>query len=295
VPDDCLNPVLVGGTGRSGSTILGRLLNRHPDLVLTNPEEVRFIANEGGMATTLATARSPWPRRLLARRETERAVRKCLGAWFKRPGNSGLQMHLSHEEMTALGQDYLAGMRTDPLQATRTMTYAVMAAVASQAQGRRWVDGTPANARVTDLIEPIYPLCQVISIIRDGRDVAASFVEQSFGPKDVFSALDMWAKRSARMQLAVRRCEPGRILTIEMLDLVRDRRHQTLEEVCAFLHLDVDPSLRAWFDENVTADRAHIGRWKEQFDEPTRQRINEHYARLVERLRRQDVPIPREA
>ena len=45
----------------------------------------------------------------------------------------------------------------------------------------------------------------------------------------------------------------------------------------------------------INTDRAHIGRWKEQFDEPTRQRINEHYARLVERLRRQDVPIPREA
>lgn len=292
---DCPNPVLIGGTGRSGSTILGRLLGQHPDLFLTNPEEVRFIANEGGMATTLATARTWWPKRWLARRESARTVRKCKTVWFDRPGPSGLQLTVTMDELDELGTRYLRDIRVDPLRATTDMTYAIMAKVTASAPGRRWVDGTPANARITDLIEPIYPDCQVVSIIRDGRDVAASFVEQKFGPKEIFEALDTWAQRSRRMKLAVDRCRPGRILTIDMLDLVKYRRQQTVEQVCQFLSIPADPHMVQWFDDNVSEDRAHIGRWRTQFDGPTRDRIDQHYARLVEGLRRDQVPIPLES
>lgn len=293
--DDCLNPILIGGTGRSGSTILGRLLGKHPDLFLTNPEEVRFIANEGGMATTLATATTWWPKNVMARREAARTVRKCTTVWFNRPGPSGLQLTITTDELNELGSRYLQDIRVDPLRATRQMTYEMMARVTADAGGRRWVDGTPANARVTDLIEPIYPECQVVSIIRDGRDVAASFVEQKFGPKEIFEALDTWAARSRRMQQAVNRCRPGRILTIDMLDMVKYRRRETVEQVCAFLSIPADPQMLQWFEENVSEDRAHIGRWRTQFDAATSKRIDDHYARLVDGLRRDGVPIPLES
>ena len=49
-------PILVGGTGRSGSTIVGHLLDHHPDLTLTRPMEVRFITGNDGIADALAVA-----------------------------------------------------------------------------------------------------------------------------------------------------------------------------------------------------------------------------------------------
>jgi hypothetical protein len=51
-----LRPVLVGGTGRSGSTIVGHLLDHHPELTLTRPMEVRFLAGNDGLADALAVA-----------------------------------------------------------------------------------------------------------------------------------------------------------------------------------------------------------------------------------------------
>jgi hypothetical protein len=292
---DCLNPVLVGGTGRSGSTILGRLLGNHPDLFLTKPEEVRFIANEGGMATTLAIATSRWPKRRSTTREARLTVRRFGNIWFKRPGNSGLQNTITQEEMDELCARYLAGIRKDPLETTRQMTYDIMAKVTASAPGRRWVDGTPANARVTDLIEPIYPECQVIAIIRDGRDVAASFVEQTFGPSEIFEALDEWAKRSLRMHEAVQRCRSGRILTIDMLDMVKYRRQETLAEVCAFLNIPLDPGMVQWFEANVLEAKSHAGRWRDQFDADTTKRIDERYLKHVERLAAAGVRIPKES
>ena len=288
------NPVLIGGTGRSGSTILGRILARHPDLYLTDPEEVRFLANNPGMATALGMKNAGFPRNLRARSLAQKAIKRSQGAYFKRPNNSGLQKWLTMDEMVALGDRYLDRFGKDPLAATREFTYAVMDKVAAPAEGRRWVDGTPANARVTDLIEPIYPDAQVVAIIRDGRDVAASFVEQTFGPNEILESLREWGRRSLRMHLAVQRCRPGRILTVDMLDMVQNAREESLQQVCEFLGIPLDPGMMQWFAENVSVERAHVGRWRSQFDDETTEKIEALYASLVADLRKQGVRIPLE-
>lgn len=288
------NPVLIGGTGRSGSTILGRILARHPDLYLTDPEEVRFLANNPGMATALGMRDAGWPRRLRAKSLAQKAVKRSQGAYFKRPNNSGLQKWLTMDEMVALGDRYLARFGSEPLEATREFTYAVMDKVAAPAEGRRWVDGTPANARVTDLIEPIYPDCQVVAIIRDGRDVAASFVEQTFGPSEIMESLREWGRRSLRMHQAVQRCRPHRILTVDMLDLVQNAREESLRQVCEFLDIPLDPGMMQWFADNVSVERAHVGRWRSQFDEQTTAQIGALYGEIVSDLRSKGVRIPLE-
>ena len=288
------NPVLIGGTGRSGSTILGRILARHPDLYLTDPEEVRFLANNPGMATALGMKNAGFPRNLRARNLAQKAIKRSQGAYFKRPNNSGLQKWLTMDEMVTLGDRYLERFGKEPLAATQEFTYAVMDKVAAPAEGRRWVDGTPANARVTDLIEPIYPDAQVVAIIRDGRDVAASFVEQTFGPNEILESLREWGRRSLRMHLAVQRCRPGRILTVDMLDMVQNAREESLQQVCEFLDIPLDPGMMQWFAENVSVERAHVGRWRSQFDDETTEKIETLYASLVADLRKQGVRIPLE-
>jgi len=288
------NPVLIGGTGRSGSTILGRILGHHRELYLTDPEEVRFIANNPGLAVALGTSQARWPQRLRATTAARRAVARAQGAHFARPNNSGLQMWLTKDEMRELSDHYLERFDSDPLSATQEFVQSVMDKVAAPAQGRRWVDGTPANARVTDLIEPIFPECQVIAIIRDGRDVAASFVEQTFGPNEILGSLREWHRRSRRMHQAVEACRPGRILTIDMLDLVQNKREESMVQVCEFLGISVDTQMMEWFANNVSVEHAHVGRWRTQFDSKMTAQIQELYAKLVADLRKHGVPVPLE-
>jgi len=47
-----------------------------------------------------------------------------------------------------------------------------------------------------------------------------------------------------------------------------------------------------WFAENVSVERAHVGRWRTQFDAETTQKIEDLYASIVADLRRQGVRIP---
>src|ERR671937_3088498 len=63
--------VFVGGTGRSGTHVVAKLLSRHPDLALV-PLEVRFHVEERG-----------FPGLLAGRVSKEQFVRRLRGFWWK--------------------------------------------------------------------------------------------------------------------------------------------------------------------------------------------------------------------
>ena len=288
---DLDRPVLVGGTGRSGSTIVGQMLDHHPALTLTRPMEVRFIAGNDGLADALATAtRKPGSPRAVA--AAELAVDRLLNRWFERTPEVGLHQSMSREDVERWTHQYLVDMQQDPLAATRELTQQIMTRIAERLDASRLVDTTPANARKADRLEPIYPESVVIVVTRDGRDVAASFVSQSFGPDDVFEALTQWEQRTARIHSAVEASRPGRVLTIELMDLVVNDRPGSLSWLCDFIGVPVDAGMVAWFDANVTPDGAHPGRWRRDFDADTCQRIDDAYAGAVERLRAAGVAVP---
>jgi len=286
-----LQPILIGGTGRSGSTIVGHLLDHHRDLTLTRPMEVRFIAGNDGLADALAVAlRAPGSAK--AQDAAVLAIERLRNRWFERAANVGLHQSMSLDEVVEWSGAYLADVAASPLAATQALTFRIMDRIAGRLGAVRLVDTTPANARKADRLEPIYPESKVVVVTRDGRDVSASFVSQSFGPDDVFVALDQWEQRMLRTQRAVAGCRAGRVLTIQLMDLVVRERAESLERLCGFLDVPVDDAMVAWFDANVTSAGAHPDRWRRDFDTVTGARIDEHYAGICARLAAAGVDIP---
>lgn len=286
-----MQPVLVGGTGRSGSTVVGHLLDHHRALTLTRPMELRFITGNDGVADALAVA-TVKPGSSKAMRAAELAADRIRYRWYERAENVGLHTSVERHLLEAWVEEYLASFPADALTATRTLVFQVMAAVAQSVGADRWVDTTPANARKADRVEPIYPESKVIVVTRDGRDVAASFVQQSFGPDDVFEALDQWEQRMLRSHRAALRSRPDRVMTIELIDLVARDRRGSLQSLCSFLGVDEDQGMTDWFDAHVTADNAHVGRWRAQFDDRTAGQIDEYYEQICTRLEAEGVTIP---
>ncbi|MCH1464038.1 MAG: sulfotransferase, partial [Candidatus Nanopelagicales bacterium] len=82
-------PILVGGTGRSGSTIVGHLLDHHPDVTLTRPMEVRFITGNDGIADALAVAMRK-PGSAKAEAAVRLAATRIMERWFRRAADVGL-------------------------------------------------------------------------------------------------------------------------------------------------------------------------------------------------------------
>lgn len=282
-----LQPILIGGTGRSGSTIVGHLLDHHPDLTLTRPMEVRFITGNDGFVDALTKANTP-----SGQAAAELAVDRLLDRWFFRAENVGLHTSMDKEFVVDLSSKYLQLFPSDPQQATENLVYSIMDKVAAGCGAIRWVDTTPANARKADRVEAVYPESKVVIVTRDGRDVAASFVHQDFGPNDVFAALDQWEQRTIKAYKATEKSTPGRVLTFELLDLVRNSRAETLNALLD--HVGVSPSaeMSDWFNANITAEGSHAGRWRRDFDDRTVDAIDAHYSEMCSRLASKGIPIP---
>ena len=241
-----LNPVFVGGTGRSGSTIVGDLLDHHPAITVTIPMEVRFITGNNGIADALAKAGKP-----AGLKAAELAVDRIHNRWFFRTENVGLHTSMSREFVTETTDRYIAHFENSPQHASQVLVYSIMEKVALGCDAERWVDTTTANARKANLITPIYPEHKVIVMVRDGRDVAASFVHQDFGPSDVFEAVALWEKRMIKSDQAVKRCAAGVVLTLDLQDLVVTERDASLDLILEHCELEDSLEMRDWFNARV--------------------------------------------
>ena len=88
------------------------------------------------------------------------------------------------------------------------------------------------------------------------------------------------------------RSSTDRVTEIQLVDLVSHSRSETLERICSGIDVPVDATMVAWFDERVTPEGAHHGRWRNDFDADVCARIDESYVAACERLLAAGVSIP---
>lgn len=285
-------PVFVGGTGRSGTTIAGRLLGRHHDLRATNPRELRFVASRGGVADAYAGQVTP-----------QQVVDALWEHWYVRVkpsgARSGLFRRLDEEAMRIACDEYVAGFADDPARASRHFVESIVSSgrwADARTRGRgkaRWVDTTPANARAADRVLALFPDGVVVHMMRDGRDVAASFVSKSFGPSDVFVALEEWRERMLEAHRAEQACPPGTFVRVDLHQLTVTDRAATLAVLLDAIGVGPDRRLSEWFDAHVLPQQAHIGRWRRDYDEATAARIDARYEEILAEFDAGGVPYPR--
>ena len=134
-------------------------------------------------------------------------------------------------------RDQLAGRARVPYADAISAAYRAYA----EAHGKKhWGDKTPRYVENIPEIARLFSDSRFIHLIRDGRDVALSYAEVPFGPKNVAKAAELWANRVARGIRDGRELERGRYIEIMYTDLVEDDEGET-KDICAFLGLEFDP------------------------------------------------------
>lgn len=93
--------------------------------------------------------------------------------------------------------DKFWGLTLDPSRFAHCRSYSeIVAGIyeewARKEKKRRWGDKTPQYVTEIPTLLEIFPGCKIIHIIRDGRDVALSWLNVNFGPENVFTAASDW-------------------------------------------------------------------------------------------------------
>jgi hypothetical protein len=242
-----VQPVFIGGCGRSGTTMLGAMLGTHPHC-LTTPEASFFFV--------------PYRRHWATGKQLDRvgALERIVAHWSFKIWNVEID-------------------RTRLLEDSRSYPELLLGIVGAYGQKvdkpepRVWVDHAPGNVKYSSLLFEMFPEAKLIHMVRDGRATAASVMDLDWGPNNVASAAKWWVSFVSR-GLAAESMYGPRVKRVRYESLVA-RPERTLEEVCGFVGLDFRPEMVGGTGFAVphftskqhalvgrTPDRERLGAWR---------------------------------
>ncbi len=275
--------VLVGGSGRSGTTVVGELIGAHSRYTCL-PFETRF-------QTELL--------RLNHGRITfDEFCADMRGRWMDR--FRGNEVDAEAEYARVLPEELLEGAvavfeRTwaeDHLSASRRLVHTLLGAAAAINGTAGWVDSSPVNLLWTAALHDLIPDALFVHVIRDGRDVAASVVRR-WGVMDHDAALDWWYKRLLNTNLSADRPDgfvgPGVAHIVRLEALVRDEREATYAALLRFLDVEDEPRIHTFFTEILSAETANIGGWRRTQDAAEQASTTRRYRELLDLLAEAEV------
>nr|WP_298326260.1 sulfotransferase [Haloactinopolyspora sp.] len=269
-------PVFVGGTGRSGTTIMASLLGEHSAYHLI-PIEARFHTEAAGFVGLTAGKVTP-----------EQFRESMLGHYFHRTVNNGSArgLHLAgvqRDTLESAVERYLKKYQSDSAAAGADLMSSIFDPLVEQSQAHSWVEMTPPNVEQAAQLQRMFPDSRLIHIVRDGRDVAVSVASKSWGPNDPFAALEWWGTRLRRAEKEP--AQPGYVMLVGFEALMDSDREGQFNRICEFLEISPEESMRAFFNEKMTTERARIGRWRRNVPEADHDRFEQAYREVVEKLR----------
>ncbi len=279
--------VFVGGTGRSGTHALAQLLGRHSGLADV-PIEARFHCNKRGM-----------PDLLEGRITLQGYLAKLRGFWWHRVRVDGrprgLYNLMREAEFEAALERFENAYAEDPVAGCRGLFCDLLGPVAGRAGKPGLVEMSSHNIRASQTLLRLFPDARFIHALRDGRDSAASVTGKTWGPRRVGAAIGWWADRLRAIEEGISGSADGapfsipaeRFRVVLLEDLVGFQRERTYAGLLDFLGLRDEPAMREFFDAEMTAEKAHLGRWRRQLSGPGRALVQRRYERTVGALERE--------
>ena len=267
----------MGGSSRSGTHPVAHLLGRSRLFHLI-PRELGFHAVPAGLVGYIR-----------GRFDREELIDKVSRSWWRVvPDAVGLEGVVTREHLDAA----LAGFAAAPddrVAASRELIEALLDPVARAAGKPSWVEKSTSTVVAAPVLLSMFPGAGIVHVVRDGRDVASSIARMPWGPDSVAEALEYWADRLRRAEVGARAVAPGRILVLHLEDLVLLDREGSYGRLLDYLQIDDEPQMQSFFETELTAERAHLGRWGTELDEQGRAQLTTAYREVLGSLRDEGI------
>jgi hypothetical protein len=295
------SPVFIGGTGRSGTTIVGDLLNEHPQIRTSLPTEIKFLANPGGLLDiTFGRLENPdKPQKKLSilnyRTYQKRGIREkarfdeffnlIWNKWWQidapPPHGRGLSSGISKEKLESLLKSFKKSYRRNRVYAANQFILNLIKNQDLAGQELFWVETTPLSIANATRILKIVPNAKFINMMRDPRDVISSLLTKNWGPNTPLEGIEWIEKRIIQGHTALQAIPSDLQLTIRLEDLVMNDRFNTYNKLLEFLGLKDCAEMQIFFDSKITSIAASTGRWKSEIADPI---FDNHYKEMLKRL-----------
>jgi hypothetical protein len=274
---DPRDPIFVGGSSRSGTNAVAHMLGRGSRFHLI-PRELGFHAVPQGLVGYIR-----------GRFERDELIERLRRRWWRVvPGAVGFEGVVTREELAA-ALDEFAAAPPDRVAAGRALVKRLLDPVAAAAGKPSWIEKSTQTVVAAPVLLQMFPDAGIVHVVRDGRDVACSIARMPWGPDSVLEGIEYWAGRLRRAEAGAREAPPGSILVIHLEDLVLLDREQTYARLLDHLGLEDEPAMRDLYERELTAERAHLGRWRAELDPAQQKEASALYRDVLRQLRDEGV------
>ncbi len=302
-------PIFIGGTGRSGTSIMALILNAHPEIFST-AYELKLIVQPPGLLWLADSLTTRWgiseghlairdfmtlQRRLRQQgfvdkplQGLSKIVRSKRDKFWRRLFPNRLYSHhgVAHRfgeahydacaqwliDQLVFYTDYEHPLsrdiarspyyithrfdRSELLDIFRVYLSKLYSKPMIKRGKRRWCDDTPRNFMHADFLYELYPKMKLIHMVRDPRDVMASYQSLGWASSEITANVHIMKTYFERWNELRTLLPDDTYLEVRLEDLVNDT-HATLERVCAFLDIELHPKMLG-FD----LSHSHSGRYR---------------------------------
>lgn len=269
------------------------MLNEHSSIRTSNPTEIKFLANRGGLLDVIygspssrisdredisilhyRTYRNRKKRSAQIRKENLKEFKEKLWQkWWKidakPPHGPGLHVGINRDVLTGLVVRFEKSLNKSPSRAGKRFMREFISSQFDSIDGAKyWAETTPMNISYARQLLVLFPQARFIVMRRDPRDVIASLITKDWGPSTPLEGVE-WIEKRLRSDAQGQSFIPkSQLLIIDLEDLVTNRPKQTYEKILKFLAIEDEPAMRAFHQEKMNGDLASSGRWKSQIDSP---------------------------
>lgn len=272
-----IQPIIICGTGRSGTSIFTKILSQHTDIWAFRWESQIFSGMPGLCDIILSDFNELKFKKfqeLTLNHLYKRNVRNSYYAGlFEIIDFSSLSTALKALEDRVLSDC----SQSQKMLACKVFVDQLFLPPAEKKSAKYWCEKTPRNIFYADTIRKIYPNVKFIHVVRDGRDVLSSLLEKKFwpvakstshpatsnfsNPMDFEKAAPYW---TTLIDIGIEQEQligPKQWLNIRLEDLVNTPR-RTIAKVLSFLGLEKDIQIIDLIASQLKAKRAKSGRWE---------------------------------
>jgi hypothetical protein len=290
VPGGTANPDLreptpllfIGGTGRSGTHVVAKILNQHSRLRKV-PNEARFHVDPGGFPDVLSGRTGP---DLFAYRLRHYWWRNFEPA---RLSFRGLHRYVPRRRLDAAVDAFLRRCEGgEPEAACRQLFFDLLWPLATEDAKSGLIEQSCDVVAAAGPLATLFPEARFVHVVRDGRDVAASRAGQARRltyPRTVEQGLEWWEARIRRIDAGIRAAGGDRVHETSLDDLVSgNRRRRTYRKLRQFAGLRNEDAMMSYFSRRVRVRNAHAERWRGDVPRNRHDAIDARYAEILDRL-----------
>ena len=221
-------PVFEIGVARSGTTILSLMLDSHPRIAIPYESHFFFFFYQRRESINEQLKQPDRRQEVVQGILNEKYVKE----WDYTPDIGDINLSNCIDLAETIREIYLAYARHHGKDI--------------------WGDKTPSYITHIDVLNNLFPDAKYIHLVRDGRDVALSLMQQWFGPDDFITALNFWKERVTVGYKMLAMLPADRVFTLRMEDLA-EAPEERVRALCQFLEVDYTPDMLTAFSKRAAS------------------------------------------